>query len=288
MNGPANENAPAVPGRGVGSFAQVFAETLPSHDSAPTAAITSREIANLLGRRHDSVKRAIGRLVEAGAIIQPPLVDEHGVDAKGRPRATQVLYFAGEQGKRDSIVAVAQLSPQFTAVLVDRWAELETVLARQRNMSTLPHFADPAAAARAWADEHDAKTIAQARVAELSHRVNRQAEVIECQRPAADFVARFVDAAGTRSIREVAKHCGAKETEFVHWLVDTRVLFRHHENGRLLPMAEHQHVGRFVMKAGISGEGRIWSQARFTAKGVAWIAARWVQKKAADAAGGAS
>jgi hypothetical protein len=33
--------------------------------------------------------------------------------------------FTGEQGKRDSIVVVAQLSPEFTARLVDRWQELE-------------------------------------------------------------------------------------------------------------------------------------------------------------------
>lgn len=31
----------------------------------------------------------------------------------------------GEQGKRDSIVVVAQLCPEFTARLVDRWQELE-------------------------------------------------------------------------------------------------------------------------------------------------------------------
>src|SRR5690606_36160863 len=39
--------------------------------------------------------------------------------------ATQVYIFSGEQGRLDSIVVVAQLSPTFTAALVKRWDELE-------------------------------------------------------------------------------------------------------------------------------------------------------------------
>ena len=39
---------------------------------------------------------------------------------------TSVYVFSGEQGKRDSIIVVAQLSPEFTARLVDRWQALES------------------------------------------------------------------------------------------------------------------------------------------------------------------
>lgn len=37
--------------------------------------MTSFEVSELLGSRHDSVKRAIERLVEKGSISQPPMVD---------------------------------------------------------------------------------------------------------------------------------------------------------------------------------------------------------------------
>jgi phage regulator Rha-like protein len=80
--------------------------------------VSSQEIAELVESRHDSVKRTIERLANQGVIVQPPLVDEPGADSIGRPRTTQVYVFSGERGKRDSIIVVAQLSPEFTARLV--------------------------------------------------------------------------------------------------------------------------------------------------------------------------
>lgn len=80
--------------------------------------MSSREIAKLVESRHDSVKRTIERLYTAGAISYPPLVD-------GKKAANGVTPTHYEIGKRDSYVIVAQLSPTFTARLVDRWQELE-------------------------------------------------------------------------------------------------------------------------------------------------------------------
>lgn len=84
--------------------------------------MTSQQIAELVGKRHDNVKRTIDMIAASGVIAQPQIEDgiksANGVVAK-------VYVFAGEQGKRDSIIVVAQLSPEFTAKLVDRWAELE-------------------------------------------------------------------------------------------------------------------------------------------------------------------
>ncbi|MBD8598767.1 Rha family transcriptional regulator [Pseudomonas sp. CFBP 8772] len=88
-----------------------------------TTALTmsSLEIADLVGSRHDSVKRTIERLVEKRVIVQPPLVDGQTTDSIGRPRTESVYQVI----KRDSFVVVAQLCPEFTAALVDRWQELE-------------------------------------------------------------------------------------------------------------------------------------------------------------------
>ncbi|MDA5609350.1 hypothetical protein NM939_12925, partial [Pasteurella multocida] len=48
-----------------------------------TLTMTSREIADLVEARHDSVKRTIDRLVLRGVIVRPPLVDEPIADILG-------------------------------------------------------------------------------------------------------------------------------------------------------------------------------------------------------------
>ena len=66
-------------------------------------------------------------------IESPPTVEK---PTAGRPAAEYV--FSGEQGKRDSIIVVAQLSPEFTARLVDRWQELEAQVRQPAIPQTLP------------------------------------------------------------------------------------------------------------------------------------------------------
>ena len=89
------------------------------------ATMTSREIADLVGSRHDNVRVTIERLAERGVIALPAMQEQ---PTAGRP--TQEYVFTGDQGKRDSIIVVAQLCPEFTARLVDRWQELEQQASR--------------------------------------------------------------------------------------------------------------------------------------------------------------
>ena len=94
--------------------------------SASGATMTSRQIAELVGSRHDKVKQAIERLSKDNqnrlAVIQLPPMG----DVKNHLGQTVEEYvFSGEQGERDSYVVVAQLSPQFTAKLVDEWKRLK-------------------------------------------------------------------------------------------------------------------------------------------------------------------
>lgn len=93
-----------------------------------TLTMSSREIAELLDCRHDKVKQSIERLAKRGVIGLPPLGEY--LDTLGR-KATEYRI-----GKRDSYVIVAQLSPEFTAKLVDRWQELEEQVAAKPKLPT--------------------------------------------------------------------------------------------------------------------------------------------------------
>lgn len=90
-----------------------------------SATMTSKEIAELVESRHDKVKQSIERLAKSNVIQLPPMGEVQDLQSLSHNNKTKVYLFSGEQGKRDSIIVVAQLSPEFTARLVDRWQQLE-------------------------------------------------------------------------------------------------------------------------------------------------------------------
>jgi phage regulator Rha-like protein len=54
-----------------------------------TQTMTSLEIAELVEKRHDNVKRTIESLINTSVIVQPQIEDEHSSDKMGRSRTTQ-------------------------------------------------------------------------------------------------------------------------------------------------------------------------------------------------------
>ena len=89
--------------------------------------MSSREMADLVEKRHDSVKRTVDTLVNRGVISQPQIVD--GPKSANGVHEKQYLI-----GRRDTYVVVAQLCPEFTARIVDRWQELESTAQFQHLM----------------------------------------------------------------------------------------------------------------------------------------------------------
>ncbi|HAU4370756.1 phage antirepressor YoqD-like protein [Citrobacter amalonaticus] len=214
-----------------------------------TAALTmsSSDIADLVESRHDHVKRSIERLAERGVIKLPPMGE-----VKNHLNQSVAVYLIG---KRDSYVVVAQLSPEFTARLVDRWQELE-----QAQQQAIPQsFSE---ALRLAAD--------------LAEQKQKLATELAAAAPKVEFVDRYCSASGSMSFRQVAKLLKAKENEFRLFLIDRGILYR--LGGTLTPMAAHIDAGRFEVKTGTSvTSNHAFSQARFTAKGVRWIGGLWAE-----------
>lgn len=99
--------------------------------------MTSVEIAVLVKSRHADVKRSIERLVNAGVIRKPATAFAERINNLGFTVEDEHYVFEDEQGKRDSIVVVAQLCPEFTANLVDRWRELEEERRRPKSQAEI-------------------------------------------------------------------------------------------------------------------------------------------------------
>lgn len=218
--------------------------------ASTAATMSSQEMADLVEKRHDNVKRTIESLVNQGVIASPQV--EGKPSTGGRPAT--VYVFSGERGKRDSIIVVAQLSPQFTARLVDRWQELEAQAA--------PGFAIPTTLSGALM-----------LAAEQAATIERQQAAIADAAPKVEFVDRYVDATGNKGFRQVAKLLKANEARFREFLDAKNIMYR--LGGEWTPYQNHIEAGRFVVKTGVSESDHAYTQPKFTPKGVEWIAALW-------------
>jgi len=221
---------------------------LPILQNNSVLTMTSLEISELVNSRHDSVKRTIARLANVDRMITgepviqlPPMVDVR--NSQGQSVSVYVI------GKRDSIIIVAQLFPAFTAVIVDRWQQLEA----QQPKHILPQS-----------------------FAEALQLAANQAAQLEAAKPAIEFVERYTNAEGLKGFREVCKLIGAKENVFRDFLIHKRVMYR--LNGSWTAYAEHFDAGRFEVKTGLSDADHSFNQAMFTPKGVAWISQLWSEK----------
>lgn len=135
-----------------------------------TLKMTSLQIAEMLGSEHRSVKRSIERLIDKGIIAQSSLVN--GIKSANGV-VTQHYEFVGEAGKRDSIIAIAQLSPQHTAILVDRWIELEKQVASPA--FKIPTYSE---ALRLAADQQDIIEAQKEQVLALTNKVEEDKEKV--------------------------------------------------------------------------------------------------------------
>ena len=88
--------------------------------SSNAATMTSLDMEAVTGKRHDSVKRTIKTLAARGVIELP-----QNVIISTSTKPVEIFVFSGDKAKRDSLIVVAQLSPEFTADIVDRWIFLE-------------------------------------------------------------------------------------------------------------------------------------------------------------------
>ncbi|MEJ6656894.1 MAG: phage antirepressor KilAC domain-containing protein [Pseudomonas sp.] len=211
--------------------------------------MSSREIAELVESRHDSVKRTVERLVERGVIAQPPLVD--GIKSGNGVVAQEYLI-----SKRDSYVVVAQLCPEFTARLVDRWQELES-----RQHVTVPRTLP------------DALRLA----ADLAEQNTSLRLVVSEQAPQVEALQRIAQARGTLCLTDAAKHLGVQRKVMLAWMQVNRWIYRREGAAHWLGYQPRLQAGLLEHKVTVlgtedDGAQRLASQVRVTPKGLTVLA----------------
>jgi len=199
--------------------------------------MTSQDIAALVDSRHDDVKRSIERLAERGVIELPPMAL-----IKTATKPVQVY----EIGKRDSYIIVAQLSPEFTAKLVDRWQELENTV--QTPAHIIP------------------KTYAEA----LMLAANQAAQ-LEQQAPMVEVYKLLADRKGDVSTTIIAKELGTTAIKLNKFLRDKGIKWLNAD----LPKAGYEKY--FNVVADVKN-GHEFTQCLVTPDGQIAIAKLWGEK----------
>ena len=217
--------------------------------------MSSLEIAELTGKQHKNVLADIDKMLNELEIQSAEFSADYQ-DDKGR------VYRCYHLPKRETLILVSGYSALLRAKIIDRWQELE-----RANQSVLPDFFNPAAAARAWAEQY-----------ELAEKAKRDLAIAD------GALEHLAESEGAMCLTSAAKGLGITRNLFISWLeFDLNCLFR--RGSVLEARAEYAEGGRcwFEHKVG-NANGRIYKQVMVTPKGMSKLA----QKLAKLALGEAS
>ena len=200
------------------------------------------QIADLVLSRPDSVKRTMERLSERGVIELTPVV---GVNHLGQ----KVNEYHVD--KRNSYIVVAQLSPEFTALLVDRWQELESQQA--------PQVPQTYAAALLEAGR-------------LALAIEEKDKQLALAAPKVQFYDLVVSDNSTFSNTNAAKKLNQRPRAFIEWLRKEGYIGIGGIGIGDMPIQRYINQGLFVTHTGFSKSGYHYTQARITGKGLTYFA----------------
>jgi len=215
--------------------------------------MSSREIAELVGKEHKHVMRDLRVLSE-----QLGDMFEGVVQVWTHPQNKQ--QYEEYAIKRDTCITLLTGYDSVSRMkVIKRWQELES--------AQKPAIPQTYAAALLEAGR-------------LAMELEQAEAQLAIAAPKAEFVDRYVDATGTYGFRQVAKMLSVKENWFSDFLIEKAIMYR--LSGRLTAHSGHIDAGRFVPRAGVAKNDHAYTECRFTAKGVEWVAGEIAKHKAAE------
>ncbi|MDG6346946.1 phage antirepressor KilAC domain-containing protein [Glaesserella parasuis] len=210
-----------------------------------TLTMSSREIADICGKRHDHVMADIRKMLDELNLNAP---DFSGTYKTAQGNEYQCFFLP----KREVMILVSGYRIDLRAKIVDRLEELE-------NQQKLP--SNYLQALKALVESEEKQTL-----------------LLENQtmKPKADFVDHYVEVGTSKSLRETAKILNFPEKMMIECLLRDRVLYR--QSGNLLPYQTVHSKELFTVKTGTAEHGHNFTQTRVTGKGIEWIAQRYASE----------
>ena len=216
--------------------------------------MSSREIAELVGKEHKHVMRDLRVLSE-----QLGDMFEGVVQVWTHPQNKQ--QYEEYAIKRDTCITLLTGYDSVSRMkVIKRWQELES--------------AQKPAIPQTYAS-------ALLEAGRLAMELEQAEAQLAIAAPKAEFVDRYVDATGTYGFRQVAKMLSVKENWFSDFLIEKGSMYR--LSGKLTAHSEQIDAGRFMARAGVAKNDHAYTECRFTAKGVEWVAGEIAKSKAVAA-----
>ena len=216
--------------------------------------MSSREIAELVGKEHKHVMRDLRVLSE-----QLGDMFEGVVQVWTHPQNKQ--QYEEYAIKRDTCITLLTGYDSVSRMkVIKRWQELES--------AQKPAIPQTYAAALLEAGR-------------LAMELEQAEAQLAIAAPKAEFVDRYVDATGTYGFRQVAKMLSVKENWFSDFMIEKGIMYR--LSGKLTAHSEHIDAGRFMARAGVAKNDHAYTECRFTSKGVEWVAGEIAKSKAVAA-----
>lgn len=124
--------------------------------------MTSLEIAEVTGKRHDSVLRDIRNLLSQG-VDAHNFVETSYTDKANRQQKCFTLT------KKGCLILASGYDALLREKIINRWEELEIQV--RKSEIIMPNFSNPAEAARAWADQYEQRLKLEAKAREDAPKV---------------------------------------------------------------------------------------------------------------------
>lgn len=209
--------------------------------------MTSREIAELTGKRHDHVMRDARQMLEE---IGSPQNWGELPDSYGRPQPVLLL------DKEQSLCLVAGYSAPLRMAIIRRWQDLEA----QQQIAVPTTLSGALRLA-----------------AEQAEMIEKQAAQLEAAKPAIAFSERHQDATNLMSIRAAAKVMKFKEARLIDCLLRDKLLYRDRQH-RLVPYASSQHEKQVFDCVTGEANGHAYAQTKVTTYGVQYLSNRYASE----------
>ena len=218
--------------------------------------MSSRELAELCKKEHRHVLRDIDDLNATYEVMALPKVGQSNYTADNGQSYRQY-----QLSKEQTIDLITGYRADIRIRINRRWAELEEQFSQSSPVVALPDFTNPVEAARAFADQYEAKQIAQEQLA-----------IAQPKADALDFISTAVN---SLNARDTAKTLGIQPQKFNKWCIAHNWMYR--DSKDKLQMCSNRLQQGFMEQRSVTyfdsnNNVKATTQPLFTAKGLTRLA----------------